>query len=80
MEEKCGRSITTGEGKMKTRGLGRSIMAAGAACVMFYTVLAIWSVSTFNVGAGNILFYVGVVTVPLGIILLLTGEMKRHRE
>jgi uncharacterized membrane protein YtjA (UPF0391 family) len=71
---------TTGEMKMKTRGLGRSIMAAGAACITFYTLLAIWSVSTFNVGVGNILFYVGVVTVPLGVILLLTGEMKRRRE
>ncbi|HEX8649905.1 MAG TPA: hypothetical protein VF708_03625 [Pyrinomonadaceae bacterium] len=65
---------------MKTRGLGRSIMAAGAACVMFYTLLAILSVTTFNEGAGNLLFYVGVVTVPLGVILFLTGEMKRRRE
>jgi uncharacterized membrane protein YtjA (UPF0391 family) len=55
-------------------------MAAGAACIMFYTLLAILSVSTFNVGVGNILFYVGVVTIPLGIILLLTGEMKRRQE
>jgi uncharacterized membrane protein YtjA (UPF0391 family) len=65
---------------MKTRGLGRSIMAAGAACIMFYTLLAILSVSTFNAGVGNILFYVGVIAVPLGVILLLTGEMERRRE
>jgi hypothetical protein len=67
---------TAEEMKMKTKELGRSIMAAGAACIMFYTLLAIWSVSTFNAVAGNILFYMGVVTVPLGIILLLTGEMN----
>ena len=55
-------------------------MAAGAACVLFYTLLAILSVSTFSEGAGNLLFYVGVVTVPLGVILFLTGEMNRRRE
>ena len=66
--------------KMKTRGLGRSIMAAGAACIMFYILLAMWRPFTFDVGGSNILFYVGVVTVPLGVILLLTGEMKRRRE
>jgi predicted phage tail protein len=65
---------------MKTRGLGRSIMVAGAVCIMFYTLLAIWSVSTFNAGVGNLLFYVGVVIAPLGVILLLTEEMKRRRE
>ena len=65
---------------MKTRVLGRSIMAAGAACAMFYTLLMILSVSTFNAGIGNLLFYVGVVTIPLGVILLLTGEMERRRE
>lgn len=65
---------------MKTRSLGRSIMAAGAVCIMFYILLAIWSHSTFNVGVGNILFYVSIVTLPLGFILLLTGEMKRRRQ
>ena len=65
---------------MKTRGLGRSIMAAGVVCIMFYTLLAIWRPSTFNVGLGNILLYAGVVTLPLGVVLLLTGEMKRRRQ
>lgn len=55
-------------------------MAAGAVCIMFYTLLAIWSVSTFNVGAGNLLFYVGVVILPLGVILLLMGEVKRRSQ
>ena len=66
--------------EMKTRGLGRSIMAAGAVCIMFYILLAIWSKSTFNAGVGNILFYVSVVTLPLGFILLMIGEMKRRRQ
>lgn len=71
---------TTGGMKMKTRSLGRSIMAASAVCIMFYILLALrQGQSTFDVGAGNLLFYAGIVTFPLGVILLLMGEVKHRR-
>jgi hypothetical protein len=66
--------------KMKTRRMSMSIMAAGVVCLVLYTLLALWRPATFDMGAGKILFYVGAVTLPLGVILLLTGEMKRRRE
>ena len=66
---------------MQTRGLGRSIMAAGAACIMFYILLALrQGQSAFDVGAGNIMFYLGIVIIPLGVILLLMGEVKLRRQ
>ncbi len=65
---------------MKTRGLGRSVMAAGVACIVLYILLALRRPSTFDSGAANILFYVGVVALPLGLILLWTGVMRRRNE
>lgn len=64
---------------MKTRGISMTIMAAGVICLLLYALLALWRPATFDMGAGKLLFYVGVVTLPLGIILLLTGEMKRRK-
>ena len=61
---------------MKTRGLGRSIMAGGVVCLIIYALLALQGQSPLGVRIGGILFYVGVVAIPLGIILLWTGEMK----
>jgi hypothetical protein len=66
--------------KMKTRGLGRSVMAAGITCILLYILLALRRPSTFDLGAGNILFYVGIVALSLGFILLWTGAMKRRNE
>lgn len=62
---------------MKTRGLGRSIMAGGVVCVLTYALLAMRGATPLNVRVGGLLFYVGVVAIPLGVILLWTGEMKR---
>lgn len=65
---------------MKTRGLGRTVMAAGVACILFYILLALRRPSTFDSGAANILFYVGIVALPLGLMLLWTGVMKQRKE
>ena len=65
---------------MKTRGLGRSVMAAGVACIIFYILLALRRPFTFDAGAANILFYVGIVALPLGLILLWTGVLNRSHE
>jgi xanthosine utilization system XapX-like protein len=62
---------------MKTRGMGRSIMAAGVVCFIIYMLLTLRGPSPINVQSGGILFYVGIVALPLGAILFLFGEMKR---
>jgi hypothetical protein len=62
---------------MKTRGLGKSVMFAGVACIVLYILLALRRPFTFDVGGfANILFYAGIVALPLGIMLHWTGETK----
>lgn len=62
---------------MKTRGLGRSVMAGGVVCFIIYALLAMRGATPRNVQVGGILFYVGVVAIPLGAILSWTSELKR---
>ncbi len=65
---------------MNTRGLGRAIMAAGVACILLYILLALRSPFTFDTGTANILFYTGVVALPLGVILRWTSAGKRRQQ
>jgi hypothetical protein len=57
-----------------------SILAAGVVCLIFYSLLALRRPSTFDLGIGNLLFYVGIILLPLGVILLLTGELKSRKK
>lgn len=62
---------------MKTRGMGRSIMAGGVFCFILFMLLSLGRPVSLNNGLGGLLFYVGIVALPLGGILFLFGEMKR---
>ncbi|MBA2733475.1 MAG: hypothetical protein H0U54_11350 [Acidobacteria bacterium] len=62
---------------MKTRGMGRSIMAGGIVCFILYMLLTLREPAPLSVQWGGILFYIGIVALPLGAILFLFGEMKR---
>jgi hypothetical protein len=62
---------------MNTRNLGRVIMAGGVLCLIVYALLALQGQSPLGVRVGGLLFYVGIVAVPLGVILLWTSEAKR---
>lgn len=62
---------------MKTRGMGRSIMAGGVLCFIIYMLLSLGRPTSVNVGLGDLLFYTGIVALPLGAVLFLFGEMKR---
>jgi uncharacterized integral membrane protein len=62
---------------MKTRGMGRSIMVGGIVCLIIYMLLTLHGQAPLNVQWGGILFYIGVVALPLGAILFLFGAMKR---
>lgn len=53
-------------------------MFGGVACIVLYILLALRRPSTFDVGGfANLLFYTGIVALPLGIMLLWTSEAKR---
>ena len=62
---------------MKTRGMGRSIMAGGVLCFIIFMMLNLGRPVSLNAGLGSLLFYVGIIALPLGGILFLFGEMKR---
>jgi len=62
---------------MKTRGMGRSIMAGGVVCLIIYMLLTLRGPATNSVEWGGLLFYVGVVALPLGAVLFLFGITKR---
>ncbi|HEY0405825.1 MAG TPA: hypothetical protein VGC89_08850 [Pyrinomonadaceae bacterium] len=51
-------------------------MAGGVICLAGYALLAMSGNAALGVRVGGLLFYVGVVAIPLGLILLWTGEMK----
>jgi hypothetical protein len=62
---------------MKTRGMGRSIMAGGMVCLIIYMLLTLRGPAANYIEWGRLLFYVGVVALPLGAVLFLFGAMKR---
>jgi hypothetical protein len=43
---------------------------------MIYALLAIWSESSTATRVGGLLFFVGIVALPLGAVLFWTGKMK----
>jgi hypothetical protein len=43
---------------------------------MIYALLAIWSESSTAIRVGGLLFFVGIVALPLGAVLFWTGKMK----
>lgn len=62
---------------MKTRGMGRSIMAGGVFCFIIYMLLTLRGPASNYTEWGGILFYIGIVALPLGAILFLFGAMKQ---
>ncbi|MDT4897081.1 MAG: hypothetical protein QOH25_2158 [Acidobacteriota bacterium] len=62
---------------MKTRGMGRSIMAGGIVCLIIYMLLTLRGPAPVNVQWGGILFYIGIVALPLGAVLFMLGAMKQ---
>lgn len=51
-------------------------MAVGVVCLAVYALLAMSGYASLGIRFGGILFYAGVVAIPLGLLLLWTGEMK----
>ena len=52
-------------------------MAGGVVCLIIYVLLMPHGPASPNIQWGGILFYIGIVALPLGAVLFLFGEMKR---
>jgi hypothetical protein len=55
-------------------------MAGGVLCLIVYMLLAVRRPATFDAGPYNLLLYVGLVALPLGVILLWFGVMKDNKK
>ena len=64
---------------MKTRGMGRSIMAGGVVCFIIYMLLTLRGPAV-DLHWGNILFYVGITALPLGALLFAFGGITDKRK
>lgn len=64
---------------MRFRGAGRALIAVGVVCMIFYILAALNGGSTTAMRVGNVLFYVGIVTILLGIAVRLLRQSPRRR-
>jgi uncharacterized integral membrane protein len=55
-------------------------MAVGILCLIVYMLLAVRNPTTFDAGPNNLLLYVGIVALPLGLLLLWSGVMKDDKK
>lgn len=60
---------------MRFKGAGRALMAAGVACLIFYILIALYSVTPALIKFANLLFYVGIAALIVGIVVRL---MRQH--
>ncbi|MBV9211615.1 MAG: hypothetical protein JOZ52_13335 [Acidobacteria bacterium] len=59
---------------MRFRGVGRALMAAGVGCLIFYILIALYSVTPALIKFGNLLFYVGIVALIVGVVVRLMRQ------
>jgi len=56
---------------MKLKGGGRSLMAAGVACIIIYVLVSLYGLSTTALRIGTVLLYVGVAMIIIGLAVRL---------
>ncbi len=54
------------------KGAGRSLMAAGVACIIIYVVVGLYGLSATALRIGTLLLYVGIVIIIIGLALRLS--------
>jgi uncharacterized membrane protein len=57
---------------MKLRGAGRSFIAAGVVCIVIYVLVSLYEVSATALRVGNLLLYVGIVIIIIGLAVRLS--------
>jgi uncharacterized membrane protein YtjA (UPF0391 family) len=56
---------------MKLKGAGRSLMAAGVACIIIYVLASLYGLSATALRVGKVLLYVGIVIIVIGLAVRL---------
>ncbi len=62
---------------MRLRGAGRSLIATGVVCIIIYVLVSLYGLSATGLRIGNMLLYVGIVVLILGIALRLSRASPR---
>jgi hypothetical protein len=56
---------------MRFRGAGRALMAVGVVCMLFYILIALYSVTPNLRKFGSGLFYAGIAAILIGLVVRL---------
>jgi small-conductance mechanosensitive channel len=62
---------------MRFRGAGRALMATGVVCLIIYVLANLYGVNYTALRVGNILLFVGIVSIVIGIALRLSRTSPR---
>ncbi len=62
---------------MRFKGVGRALIAGGVVCVIIYIVTALYGLSATALRIGNVLFYIGIVAMIVGLALRLSRPVTR---
>ncbi len=62
---------------MRFKGLGRALIATGFICVIIYILAALYGYSATALRIGNVLFYIGIIAMIVGIALRLSRPVPR---
>ncbi len=62
---------------MRFNGVGRALMAAGVVCIIIYVLAGLYGTSATALRVGNVLFYVGIIAIILGIAVRLSRSTSR---
>ncbi|HET9786293.1 MAG TPA: hypothetical protein VFP47_04115 [Pyrinomonadaceae bacterium] len=62
---------------MRFRGAGRALMATGVVCLIIYVLANLYGVNYTALRVGNILLFVGIVSIVIGIALRLSRTSTR---
>lgn len=63
--------------RMKLRGAGRSLMATGVVCIIIYVLVSLYGLSATALRIGNLLLFVGIVIIIIGLALRLSRTVPR---
>lgn len=59
---------------MRFRGAGRALMAAGVVCMLFYILIALYSVTPALRKFGSVMFYAGIAAIIVGVVVRLSRQ------
>jgi predicted PurR-regulated permease PerM len=61
---------------MRPRDAGRILMVVGVLCGISYTIINLNGAATIATQVSNLLMYIGIVTIAVGLIIFSTSRVK----